>query len=178
LNNLSLIVAMDEGGLIGRDGRLPWHMPEDLKHFRRLTMGKTMLMGRRTWDSLGGKPLDGRTHWVLSRDPSFQPVGARAFRDLDAALAAHENRGHGPLPQGPVPQEPVPQELMVIGGAELFRATLPLAQRIYLTRVHTRLEGDTWFPLAELLAFRETSREERPADARHAWPYTFATLER
>jgi dihydrofolate reductase len=161
LNNLSLIVAMDEGGLIGRDGRLPWHMPEDLKHFRRLTMGKTMLMGRRTWDSLGGKPLDGRVHWVLSRDPAFQPAGARAFRDLDAALAAH---GEG--------------ELMVIGGAELFRATLPLAQRIYLTRVHTRLEGDTWFPLAELLVFRETSREDRPADARHAWPYTFVTLER
>ena len=152
---------MDEGGLIGRDGRLPWHLPEDLKHFRRLTMGKTMLMGRRTWDSLGGKPLDGRTHWVLSRDPAFQPAGARVFRDLEAALAAHGD-----------------DELMVIGGADLFRATLPQARRIYLTRVHTRLEGDTWFPLAELLAFRETQREERPADARHAWPYTFATLER
>ena len=152
---------MDEGGLIGRDGRLPWHLPEDLKHFRRLTMGKTMLMGRRTWDSLGGKPLDGRTHWVLSRDPAFHPAGARVFRDLEGALAAHGD-----------------DELMVIGGADLFRATLPQARRIYLTRVHTRLEGDTWFPLAELLAFRETQREERPADARHAWPYTFATLER
>jgi len=152
---------MDEGGLIGRDGRLPWHLPEDLKHFRRLTMGKTMLMGRRTWDSLGGKPLDGRMHWVLSRDPAFLPTGARVFRDLEGALAAHGD-----------------DELMVIGGADLFRATLPQARRIYLTRVHTRLEGDTWFPLAELLAFRETQREERPADARHAWPYTFATLER
>jgi len=152
---------MDEGGLIGRNGRLPWHLPEDLKHFRRLTMGKIMLMGRRTWDSLGGRPLDGRTHWVLSRDPAFRPAGARVFRDLEDALAAHGD-----------------DELMVIGGADLFRATLPRARRIYLTRVHTRLEGDTWFPLAELLAFRETQREERPADARHAWPYTFATLER
>jgi len=152
---------MDEGGLIGRDGRLPWHMPEDLKHFRRLTMGKTMLMGRRTWDSLGGKPLDGRVHWVLSRDPAFAPAGARVFRDLDTALAAHDGG-----------------ELMVIGGADLFRATLPSAQRIYLTRVHARLEGDTWFPLAELRAFRETQREDHPADARHAWPYSFATLER
>jgi dihydrofolate reductase len=161
MTNLSLIVAMDEGGLIGRDGRLPWRMPEDLKHFRRLTMGKTMLMGRRTWDSLGGKPLDGRAHWVLTRDPAFQPPGCRVFHDLDSALAAH---GEG--------------ELMVIGGADLFRATLPVAQRIHLTRVHTRLEGDTWFPLAELLAFRETGRIDRPADERHAWPYSFVTLER
>ena len=160
-HNISLIVAMDEGGLIGRDGRLPWRMPEDLKHFRRLTMGKTMLMGRKTWDSLGGKPLDGRVHWVLSRDPSFHPPGCRVFHDLDSALAAH---GEG--------------ELMVIGGADLFRATLPMAQRIHLTRVRARLQGDTWFPLAELLAFRETGRVDRPADERHAWPYSFITLER
>jgi dihydrofolate reductase len=160
LNNLSLVVAMDEGGLIGRDGRLPWRMPEDLKHFRRLTMGKTMLMGRKTWDSLG-KPLDGREHWVLSRDPAFQPAGCRVFRTLDAALAAFQGA-----------------ELMVIGGADLFRATLPLARRIFLTRVHTKLDGDTWFPVAELLAFRETARDDRPADERHAWPYSFITLER
>lgn len=152
---------MDEGGLIGRDGRLPWRMPEDLKHFRRVTLGKTMLMGRRTWDSLGGRPLDGRQNWVLSRDPSFRPQGGRAFQQLDDALAAIGA-----------------DELMVIGGADLFRLTLPLARRIYLTRVHTRLEGDTWFPLAELGAFRETSRTERPADERHAHAYSFVTLER
>ena len=150
---------MDEGGLIGRGGQLPWRMPEDLKHFRRLTMGKTMLMGRKTWDSLG-KPLDGREHWVLSRDEAFQPAGARVFRDLDAALAA---QGGG--------------ELMVIGGADLFRATLPVAQRIYLTRIHARLEGDTWFPVAGLAPFRETARTDHPADARHPWPYSFITLE-
>lgn len=159
--SISLIVAMDESGLIGRDGQLPWRLPEDLKHFRRLTMGKTMLMGRRTWDSLGGRPLDGRVHWVLSRDPAFGPPGCRVFRDLDAALAAH---GEG--------------ELMVIGGADLFRATLPMARRIYLTRVHTHLEGDTWFPVAELFAFHEIERADRAADERHAWPYSFCTLQR
>ena len=158
---------MDEGGLIGRGGQLPWRMPEDLKHFRRLTMGKAMLMGRRTWDSLG-KPLDGREHWVLSRDRGFRPEGCRVFASLEAALAAHEDRGHGPLPH----------ELMVIGGAELFRATLPVAQRIDLTRIHARIEGDTWFPVAGLAPFRETSRVDHPADARHAWPYSFITLER
>lgn len=157
---ISLIVAMDEGGLIGREGRLPWRMPEDLKHFRRLTMGKTMLMGRKTWDSLG-KPLDGREHWVLSRDAAFLPPGCQVFRNLESALDSFQG-----------------DELMVIGGADLFRMTLPLAQRIFLTRVHARLEGDTWFPLEELDAFRETAREDRPADERHPWAYSFIALER
>lgn len=151
---------MDRRGLIGRDGQLPWRLPEDLKFFRRSTLGKTVLMGRKTWDSLG-KPLDGRDNWVLSRDPSFQPAGARVFGDLDDALAAHDDG-----------------ELMVIGGAALFEATLPLAQRIYLTRVDAELEGDTWFPVTDFPAFREVSRDDRPADARHAWPYCFLVLER
>jgi dihydrofolate reductase len=157
---VSLVVAMDEGGLIGRDGRLPWRLPEDLKFFRRVTLGKTVLMGRKTWDSLG-KPLDGRQNWVLSRDPGFKPGGARVFAELESALAAHESG-----------------ELMVIGGADLFRATLPLAQRVYLTRVHANLEGDTWFPRAELPEFRETAHTDHAADERHAYPYSFITLER
>lgn len=160
MKTLSLIVAMDDNGLIGRGGQLPWRLPEDLKFFRRTTLGKTVLMGRKTWDSLG-KPLDGRRNWVLSRDPAFRPEGARVFDDLDAALDAHEDG-----------------ELMVIGGAALFEATLPLAQRIYLTQVHAQLEGDTWFPSTDLPEFREVAREDRPADARHAWPYSFVTLER
>ena len=151
---------MDEDGLIGRDNALPWRLPEDLKFFRRITLGKTVLMGRRTWDSLG-KPLEQRQNWVLSRDPAFKPEGARVFANLEGALAAHEDG-----------------ELMVIGGAELFRQALPLAQRIYLTRVHARLEGDVRFPAFDAGAFRQTSREDRPADARHAYPYSFITLER
>lgn len=151
---------MDERGLIGRDGGLPWRLPEDLKHFRRVTLGKTVLMGRRTWDSLG-KPLPGRDNWVLSRDAAFRPEGARAFATLDQALAAH---GDG--------------ELMVIGGAGLFEAALPLAQRVYLTRVHARLDGDTWFRAADFPGFREVSRSDHPADERHAHAYSFVTLER
>ena len=157
---ISLIVAMDEGGLIGRDNALPWRLPEDLKFFKRTTLGKTVLMGRKTWDSLG-KPLPDRQNWVVSRDPAFQPDGARVFRSFDAALAADAGG-----------------ELMVIGGAELFRAALPLAQRIYLTRVHARLEGDVRFPEFDAAQFRETAREDRPADTRHAWPYSFLMLER
>jgi dihydrofolate reductase len=160
MKSVSLIVAMDEGGLIGRDNQLPWRLPEDLKHFKRMTLGKTVLMGRKTWDSLG-KPLPGRANWVLSRDPSFAPAGARVFAALDQALAEHAGA-----------------ELMVIGGAAVFRDALPLAQRIYLTRVHARLPGDVHFPDFDGSKFRETSREDRGADERHAWAYSFLTLDR
>src|SRR5690349_17131358 len=109
---------MDEDRVIGRDGTLPWRLPEDLKHFRRLTLGKTVLMGRKTWQSLG-KPLEGRRNWVLSRDPAFRPAGCEVFATLEQALAAH---GAG--------------ELVVIGGAELYRQALPIADTLHVTRVH------------------------------------------
>lgn len=158
--SISLIVAMDEGGLIGRDGQLPWRLPEDLKHFRRLTLGKTILMGRRTFESLG-KPLEGRENWVLTRSVQMRPQGCCVYGDLQAALSAH-----------------LTGELMVIGGADLYRQVLPLADRIYLTRVHARLDGDTRFPLEQLQGWRETGRQTFPADQRHAYPYSFITLER
>jgi len=156
---LSCIVAMDEGRLIGRGGDLPWRLPEDLKHFKRLTLGKTVLMGRRTWDSLG-RPLPGRDNWVLSRDPAFRPEGCRVFADLQQALAAHAGG-----------------ELMVIGGAEVYRQALPLARRIHLTLVHARLEGDTWFPPLDG-QWHERAREDHAADARHPYAYSFVMLER
>lgn len=158
--SISLVVAMDEAGVIGRAGALPWRLPEDLKHFRRLTLGKTVLMGRKTWDSLG-KPLDGRRNWVLSRDASFRPAGAQVFATLDAALAAHRDG-----------------ELVVIGGAELYRQVLPLARTIHLTRVHAHVEGDTVFPPWPPGDFRQTGVVTHPADARHAHAYSFVTLER
>ena len=157
---ISLIVAMDENGVIGRNGALPWRLPEDLKHFRRLTLGKTVLMGRKTWESLG-KPLEGRRNWVLSRDASFQPAGCEVFATLEQALAA-----------------PRDGELVVIGGAELYRQALPQVHTVYLTRVHARVEGDTVFPPWAPSDFRQTARVDHPADARHAHAYSFITLER
>ncbi|MDE0854652.1 MAG: dihydrofolate reductase [Nevskia sp.] len=157
---VTLIVAVAENGVIGRDGTLPWRLPEDLKHFRRLTLGNTVLMGRKTWQSLG-KPLDGRANWVLTRDPAFSAPGAQVFRDLDAALAQP--------PQG---------QLLVIGGAELYRQALPLASRLELTRVHARVEGDTHFPDYDPAQWRETARSDHPADERHAHAYSFLTLDR
>ena len=158
--SLALVVAVAENGVIGRDGGLPWRLPEDLKHFRRLTLGNTVLMGRKTFESLG-KPLEGRANWVLTRDPAFVPAGALVFRDLDAALAAQ--------PQG---------ELLVIGGADLYQQTLPLASRLELTRVHARVEGDTYFPDYDAAQWHETARVDHAADERHAHAYSFITLAR
>ncbi|MFI4981037.1 MAG: dihydrofolate reductase [Nevskiales bacterium] len=157
---LTLVVAVSENGIIGRDGGLPWRLPEDLKHFRRLTLGNTVLMGRKTFESLG-KPLEGRANWVLTRDTAFAPAGAQVFRDLDAALAAS--------PQG---------ELLVIGGADLYRQTLPLASRLELTQVHAQVEGDTHFPDYDAKLWRETARVDHAADERHAHAYSFLTLDR
>ena len=162
--SISLIVAMDRTGLIGRGLDLPWRLPADLAHFKRTTMGKTVLMGRRTWQSIGCA-LPGRENWVVTRDPSFRAEGARVFGSVEAALAAH---GHG--------------ELMVIGGAELYRRMLPLARRIYLTEVLADLgpetPDDVRLPAFDRHAFRETAREDHAADDRHAHAFRFVTLER
>lgn len=159
---VSLIVAADENRVIGLNGDLPWRLPNDLKHFKALTVGKTVLMGRKTWESLG-RPLPNRQNWVVSRNPAFQAPGARLFVSLEAALRAAADEG---------------AELMVIGGVEIFRLTLPQAQRIYLTQVHAQVDGDTWFPPCDASKFRECAREYHPADADHAHAYSFVTLER
>ncbi|NGY04644.1 dihydrofolate reductase [Solimonas terrae] len=161
MRSLSLVVAMDENRLIGRANGLPWRLPDDMKQFKRVTLGHTVLMGRKTWDSLG-RALPERDNWVLTRDRGFVADGARVFHDLDAALAAHDEG-----------------ELMVIGGAELYRQALPQAQRIHLTEVQARIaDGDAWFPDFDRAQFRETYSEPHAADARHAHPFRFVTLER
>ena len=158
---ITLVVAAARNGVIGKDGTIPWRLPDDMKHFKRVTLGKTVLMGRRTWESLG-KPLVERDNWVVSRDPAFVAPGARVFAALDDALAAH---GDG--------------ELMVIGGADLYRQTLPLARRIYLTEVQARVgDGDAWFPPFERSAFRELDAVAHAADERHAFAFRMVTLER
>lgn len=158
MTELVLVAALAENRAIGLGGALPWRLPEDLKRFKRLTVGKTILMGRKTWDSLG-RPLPERENWVLTRDPDFAAPGARAFRGLEAALDAH--------PGG---------ELMVIGGADLYRQTLPLATRLELTQVHAEVEGDAFFPKLDPAQWHEQRREDHPADARHAHAYSFVTL--
>jgi dihydrofolate reductase len=158
---VSLVVAMAQNGVIGRDNAMPWHLPDDLKRFKALTMGKPMLMGRRTFAAIG-RPLPGRANLVLTRDPAWHAPGAIAVRSLDEAFGQ----------AGSVP------ELCAIGGAELYRLVLPFAGRIHLTRIHASIPGDTVFPAIDASEWREVERIEHPADARHAFPMTFVTLER
>lgn len=158
--SISQIVAMDENRLIGRGDGLPWRLPNDLKHFKSHTLGKTILMGRKTWDTLG-KPLTQREHWVLTRDASFNAEGCRRFTDIQSVLEAH-----------------TAGELMVVGGGEIYRLMLPYTDRIYLTRIHAREQGDAWYPELDESVFDITSREDHPADGRHVYAYSFITLQR
>lgn len=158
---ISLIAAMDENRVIGCDNRLPWRLPADLQHFKRLTMGKPMLMGRKTWESLPGL-LPGRTHIVISANPDYAAEGCLLVHSVEQALAAAGDA----------------EEIMVVGGANLYRQLLPLADRLYLTQVHTRVTGDAWFPDYRAETWRELEREEHPADERNPIAYSFVTLER
>ena len=158
---LALIAALARNRVIGRDNRLPWHLPADLRFFKQTTMGKPLLMGRRTWESIG-RPLPGRRMIVLSRDLDYQAPGCTVARSLDEALDV----------AGAVP------ELMVIGGAALYQQTLPGAERLYLTRVEADLPGDAWFPEWNERDWRLVWEEVHPADGDHAWPYRFQRWER
>lgn len=158
---VSLIVAADENDVIGANNRLPWHLPEDLKHFKQLTMGKPMIMGRKTLESIG-RPLPGRRSIVLTRQPGFTAPGCEVAGSLEQALRMTDSV----------------EETMIIGGAEIFQQALPQAGRIYMTRVHGRFEGDTYFPELESTVWRELSREAHAADDKNLWPYSFLLLER
>ena len=161
LSNLSIIAALSDNRVIGRDNRLPWRMPADLAHFKRLTMGKPIIMGRRTWESLPGL-LPHRTHVVVTRDVDYTVEGGLVVHSLDQAFNLVGDA----------------EEMMVVGGANLYTQTLPLASRMYLTIVHGEFEGDTLFPEYPQAAWRETSRESHPADERNPHAYTFLQLER
>ncbi len=158
---LTIVAAVADNGVIGRAGTLPWHLPDDLRRFKALTMGRPILMGRRTFESIG-RPLPGRRNLVLTRNSRAFPAGVQAVPSLQRAL--EECAGES--------------ELCVIGGADVFRETLPRADRLELTRVHATMDGDVRFPDYDAAQWRELSRSEHPADARHAWPMTFQTLGR
>ena len=163
---LSVIVAAAENGVIGRNNALPWHLPEDLQHFKRLTMGKPILMGRKTFESIG-RPLPGRTNIVISRQPGYQPDGVKTVDSLSAALELAESIA---LIDGT-------DELMVIGGAQIYEEALPLAGRLYLTRVHAEIEGDAVLPEIDWQGWREVARERHPAEPPNPYEYSFLVYE-
>jgi dihydrofolate reductase len=156
---VSAIVATDERGGIGLGGRLPWHLPNDLKRFKALTMGKPIVMGRRTFDSIG-RALPGRQNIVVSRRPDLVVGGCSVAPSFDAALAAAAGAA----------------EVCVIGGAEIYRLALPVTAVVHMTRVRATVAADTFFPALDAADWEEISREDHPADERHAYGYSFLTL--
>jgi dihydrofolate reductase len=154
--HLSLIVAMDENRLIGARNQLPWHLPADLALFKRTTMGKPIVMGRKTFESIG-RPLPGRRNIVITRDSAFQAPGCEVCHGIDAALAICG----------------ADDEVMLIGGASLYQQTLALASCMYITRIHHRFSGDTWFPEFSADSWRIEEEQSFAADESNPYAFTF-----
>jgi dihydrofolate reductase len=157
---ITLIVAMAENGVIGAGNRLPWHLPADLQRFRSITMGKPILMGRRTHESIG-RPLPGRKNIVLTTDPAYRAEGCTVVHGIEEALREADG-----------------EEIMVIGGSALYREFLPLADRIHLTQIHRPFEGDTFFPPFDPGAWRAVERIDGNRDPTSGLEYSYVTLER
>lgn len=158
---VSLIVAMARNRVIGAGGRIPWHLPNELQLFKRITMGHPIIMGRKTYESIG-RLLPGRTTIIVTRQSDYRVPGAIVAHSLDEAIARCRNE----------------EEIFVIGGGELYRETLPRADRIYLTTVEAEPPGDTFMPEIDWSAWRETSAESFGTDEKHAYPYRFAVYDR
>lgn len=158
------MVAVAANGVIGRDNSLPWHLPEDLRYFKRVTLGKPVIMGRRTFESIG-RPLPGRSNILVSRNREFAAAGISVVDSVAAALMLAEQLA----PTG---------EVVVIGGAAIYREALPLAQRLYVTEVHANVDGDTRLPAVDWAEWRELRREEHRAQPPSPFNYAFVVYER
>lgn len=156
MTSLSLIVAMDDNRLIGNNNKLPWHLPADLAFFKRTTMGKPIVMGRKTYQSIG-KPLPGRRNIVITRDDTFSAAGCEVCNSIEAAMSLTKDD----------------DEVMLIGGASLYEQTLARATQLYITRIHQSFEGDTWFPEIDLSEWKAVNREDFDADHSNQYAYSF-----
>lgn len=160
---ISFVVAVAEDGAMGKGNGLPWHLPNDFQFFKCMTVGKPILMGRKTWESLGGKALPKRTNVVLSSHNLELPEGVMQFKDVDEALAHFQDE----------------HEICIIGGAQIFESTLPKADVLHLTRVHTIIpDADTYFPEVDWNEWKLTWKEDHEPDERHKYGYTFQRWER
>jgi len=160
---ISMIAAVAENRVIGNKNTIPWHLPADFKYFKETTLGKTVVMGLNTFNSIGGKPLHGRKHIILSNDPNYvAPADCAVAQSIDEAVEMIKD---------------VP-EVFVCGGASVYKQFLPLAQKLYLTYVHASPEGDTYFPEVNLKEWKETRRVDCKADEKNKYDYSFVVLER
>jgi len=158
-----MIAAVAENRAIGNKNKIPWHLPADFKYFKETTLGKTVVMGLNTFNSIGGKPLPGRKHIILNNDPNF-------VAPKDCAVAHSIEEVTGMIKDLP--------EVFICGGASVYRQFLPLAQKLYITEVHATPEGDTFFPEINMAEWKEIRREEHKADEANKYDYSFVVLER
>lgn len=161
---IAMIVAVAENGVIGRDGGLPWRIPEDMKWFKARTEGRPLIMGRKTWESFPKRPLPGRTNIVVTRQKDYRADGGVVVGTLEAALDVASGEA--------------PEEIMIIGGAELYRLALPVTDRIYLTSVKGDIAGDTHFPVLDLAQWKATVAGVYPPSAERPIGYSFIILDR
>jgi len=161
MNQISIVVAISENNAIGKDNQLLWHLPADLKHFKNITTGHTIIMGRKTYDSIG-KPLPNRRNIIITRQTGLQLEGVEVVNSLEEALALCENEA----------------EIFVIGGAEIYRHAISICHRIYLTRVHQEFEADAFFPELDNETWKEVEKVDHLPDEKNKFAYTFSTLER
>lgn len=173
---ISIIVAMAQNGVIGRNNTLPWHLPGELKYFKQRTLGKCVIMGRKTFDSIG-KPLPNRTNIVVTRQTGWRADGVHCVPDVETALAFASAKSATNCPAS-ANVSPSDREVMVIGGAEIYQQTLPLADRIYLTEVQIEIEGDAHFPPLKMSEWREVERKDVEADQPGTPRYSFLVLDR
>ncbi|MBU2864236.1 dihydrofolate reductase [Reinekea forsetii] len=164
---ISLIWAMSENNVIGRDNKLPWHLPNDLKYFKRLTTGKPVIMGRKTYESIG-RPLPNRTNIVITRDQGYQVDGVKVVNTLEAAIELAEANC----------LINAQDEVIVMGGAEIYKLALPSADRLYVTLVHAQVEGDAYFPDIDLTQYKEVTREFFEKDGPNPYDYSFCVFEK
>lgn len=158
---ISIIAALAKNRVIGKNNKLPWHLPADFQHFKKLTLGKPVVMGQKTFESIG-KPLSGRTNIILSLDENFSPEGCVIVRSIEEALKAAGDS----------------EEVMICGGASVYKQFLPLAHKMYLTLIDEDFEGDTYFPEFDWEDWQETDRAENQLDKESPYKYTFVTLRR
>ena len=169
--NLSIIVAVAENGVIGREGQMPWHLSSDLRRFKRLTMGHAILMGRKTWESIG-RPLPGRTSIVISRQANYQPghEGVLVATNLDEALAQARCLD--------TEAKSEPDEAFIIGGARIYEMCFPRADRLLVTRVHAQIDGDVYFPQVDWNSWQLIEETHRAADEKNDYPHTYQIWQR
>ena len=159
---LTAIAAVAQNGVIGKDNDLIWHLPDDLKHFKNLTKGHTIIMGRKTWESIGAKPLPNRRHIIITRNESYAATGAEVVTSVEAAIAQVEND----------------DQPFIVGGAEIYKLAMPYLKRLELTYVHHNFEGDTHFPEFDKNEWETTSEKLHGKDEKHQWSFSYVQLNR